>query len=313
MATALDIKLKRADRIYHPSDVVSGVIIVVSKGSLSHGGITLVCEGVVQLQLSAKSVGLFEAFYNSIKPITMISLTIEIAKAGKLPDGVSELPFEFRLEPALGQQLYETYHGVFVNITYTLRCDMRRGVLAKDMSKSVEFVVEVATPKADPTAAAIADPRTGRPIDGAVVPFTITPESIDNVKKGSKRALPKFELVGRLDSALCDITKPFTGEITVKESEAAIKSIELQLVRVETCGCADGYAKESTEIQNIQIADGDIARGIPLRLHMVFPRLFTCPSIASRTFKIEFEVNLVVMFEDNHLITESFPIKLIRP
>lgn len=244
----------------------------------------------------------------------MMSLTIEVAKAGKLPDGVSELPFEFRLEPALGQQLFETYHGVFVNITYTLRCDVRRGVLAKDMNKSVEFVVEVRSARPDPTAAAVADPRTGRPIeDGAAVPFSITPESIDNVRKGVKRQLPKFELVGRLDTALCDITKPFTGEITVVESDAVIKSIELQLVRVETCGCADGYAKESTEIQNIQVADGDVARGIPLRMHMIFPRLFTCPSVASRTFKIEFEVNLVVMFEDNHLITESFPIKLVRP
>lgn len=46
---------------------MSGVVVVVSKGSLSHSGITLQCEGVVQLQLSAKSVGLFEAFYNSIK------------------------------------------------------------------------------------------------------------------------------------------------------------------------------------------------------------------------------------------------------
>ena len=33
-------------------------------------------------------------------------------------------------------------------------------------------------------------------------------------------------------------------EIVVEKSEAAIKSIELQLVRVETCGCAEGYAKE---------------------------------------------------------------------
>ena len=33
-------------------------------------------------------------------------------------------------------------------------------------------------------------------------------------------------------------------KIVVERSEAAIKSVELQLVRVETCGCAEGYAKE---------------------------------------------------------------------
>jgi hypothetical protein len=38
------------------------------------------------------------------------------------------------------------------------------------------------------------------------------------------------------------------------QSDAVVKSIEVQLVRVETCGCADGYAKEATEIQNIQVS-----------------------------------------------------------
>jgi hypothetical protein len=47
-------------------------------------------------------------------------------------------------------------------------------------------------------------------------------------------------------------------------------------------------------------------------MHMVFPRLFTCPTIATRTFKIEFEVNLVVMFHDGYLVSENFPIKLVR-
>jgi hypothetical protein len=33
-------------------------------------------------------------------------------------------------------------------------------------------------------------------------------------------------------------------QLRVVRSEAAIKSIELQLVRVETCGCAEGFAKD---------------------------------------------------------------------
>lgn len=35
---------------------------------------------MVTLQLSAKSVGLFEAFYNSLKPIPLAASTIEVAK-----------------------------------------------------------------------------------------------------------------------------------------------------------------------------------------------------------------------------------------
>ena len=56
--------------------------------------------------------------------------------------GTTELPFEFRLEPLPGQSLYETYHGVFVNIQYTLTADMPRGMLAKNLSANLEFIVE---------------------------------------------------------------------------------------------------------------------------------------------------------------------------
>lgn len=33
-------------------------------------------------------------------------------------------------------------------------------------------------------------------------------------------------------------------QLTVQHTEAAIKSIEMQLVRVETCGCAEGYSRD---------------------------------------------------------------------
>jgi hypothetical protein len=123
--------------------MVSGTIAVTSKGSLSHQGITLSMEGNVQLQLSAKSVGLFEAFYNSIKPVDLLSYNVEVAKPGKLPNGTTELPFEIKLEPFNGQQLFETYHGVFVNVQYVLKCEMKRGMLAKDSQTQLEFIVEV--------------------------------------------------------------------------------------------------------------------------------------------------------------------------
>lgn len=37
-------------------------------------------------------------------------------KPGKLPSGKTEIPFEFPLHARGGRVLYETYHGMFVNI-----------------------------------------------------------------------------------------------------------------------------------------------------------------------------------------------------
>lgn len=51
-----------------------------------------------------------------------------------------------------------------------------------------------------------------------------------------RASLPKFLIKGHLSSTNCIITQPLTGELVVENAEAAVKSIELQLVRVETCG-----------------------------------------------------------------------------
>lgn len=41
---------------------------------------------------------------------------MDIAKPGKLPSGRTEIPFEIPLKAKGNKELYETYHGVFVNI-----------------------------------------------------------------------------------------------------------------------------------------------------------------------------------------------------
>eukprot|EP00002_Diphylleia_rotans_P000391 TRINITY_DN1020_c0_g1_i1.p1 TRINITY_DN1020_c0_g1~~TRINITY_DN1020_c0_g1_i1.p1 ORF type:complete len:308 (+),score=72.50 TRINITY_DN1020_c0_g1_i1:45-968(+) len=294
---SVDIRLKRTDRTYFPGETVYGFIVVTSKGPIQHSGITLSLDASVTMQLSAKSVGLFEAFYNSLKPVQLMQFNLEIAAPGKLPDGVTELPFEFSLKPIEGVSLYETYHGVFVNIQYVLTVDMQRPLLAKNLKKQLEFILQVeSTDIPKPT-----------PVD-----FNITPQSLENVRKSSSESIPQFKISGRLASASCSIEDPFVGEITIETSSTPIKSVEIQLVRVETCGSADGFAKEATEIQNIQVGDGDVCQGLTIPLHMLFPRLFTCPTLATRNFKIEFEVNVVVLLVTGHLITENFPIKIYR-
>ncbi|KAG9263648.1 Down syndrome critical region protein 3 [Astyanax mexicanus] len=296
MSVILDIRLKRANKVYHEAEVLAGVVVITSKEAVQHQGISLTMEGLVNLQLSSKSVGVFEAFYNSVKPIQLINSNIEVAKPGKVPGGKTEIPFEFPLQVKGNKVLYETYHGVFVNIQYTLRCDMRRPLLAKDLSKTCEFMLHCQPQKSK--------------VQPSPVDFTISPETLQNVKE--RNSLAKFLVRGHLDATNCVITQPLTGELVVESSEVAIKSIELQLVRVETCGCAEGYARDATEIQNIQIAEGDVCHGLPIPIYMVFPRLFTCPTLETTNFKVEFEMNVVIVLHDDHLITENFPLKLCR-
>jgi hypothetical protein len=124
-------------------EMVSGVVIVKStSGPVSHSGLKLTAFGVVRPQLDPRTVGIFEAFYSSIKPIDILSNTIEMAPAGKLPANV-QLPFEFPVEALAGRKLTETYHGVYVNVKYWIEADLVRGGFSKNVKAEVEFIVEV--------------------------------------------------------------------------------------------------------------------------------------------------------------------------
>lgn len=301
MSVVLDIKVKKANKVYHEGETISGVVLVKSPSDFKHDGIVLTIEGCVNLTLSSKTVGVFEALYNSAKPIQLLQIELELAAAGKMPSGTTQIPFEAPLKAKPNRTLFETYHGVFVNVQYNLKCELKRSqyfnILSKDLQKINEFIIE--------TKAISIETVKQVPVN-----FSITPESLTNAR--DKYNIPRFRISGHLDSTECSVVRPFTGQIVIEQTELPIKSVELQLVRVETCGCAEGYSRDATEIQNIQIGEGNVFTGISIPIYMVFPRLFTCPTLITSNFKIEFEINLVIIFQDDHLITENFPITLLR-
>ena len=271
--------------------------------TINKQGLSVRAEGSVALQLSPKAVGIFEAFYNTIKPLKLLSIDIPLSADGKFPDGVTPVPFEFELAEQTGTVgLLETYHGVFVNVQYTITATMQRGMFAKNIQENTNFFLRSPGQAHKEEFNDTDDP----------LKFELAPTTLKNVKKANLQHVPTFKISGQLDSYTCDIGKPLTGVLTVHDCSQKIKSIELQLVRVEYCAAAEGVAKEATEIQNIQIADGNVVAGLDIPLYMIFPRWFTCPTLVANNFKVEFEVNLVVLLEDNHQITENFPIKLYR-
>jgi len=292
----VEIRLDRVDRSYSPGETVTGVVVVRSDSKQSHGGIKLNVEGTVNLQLSARSVGLFEAFYSSMKPMELLNYGITICSAGKIPKGETELPFEFELKPRKNMKLFETYHGVYINVQYIITVEMVRSMLNRSIKKSIEFIVKIKS----------------KEIENKKVDFTITPETLRNVQKANTKNIPSFSIRGHFNSAVCNVEEPFLGEIVVENSEQEIKSIELQFVRVETCNYADTEIREATEVQNIQLADGNVCHNFNIPIYMIFPRLFTCITTVAKTFKIEFEVNIVILFKDTHMLTENFPIVIVR-
>lgn len=135
--------------------------------------------------------------------------------------------------------------------------------------------------------------------------FSITPDKIAS-QAGS--TAPKFEFFGEISSTNCQFNECFDGNLICKDSELQIKSIEIQLVRVETF---EGKTNP-TEVQNIQVADGNGIPDLEIPMYMLFPKIYSCATCEHTKFRIEFEVNLIVIFLNGYQLTENFPIRIYR-
>lgn len=293
----VDLKLKRLDRVYRPKEKVEGIVIVGAKKGWSHSGIHLVVEGLIYLSHSNRGfAGIGGDSAN--KPIHIMRQELTVCNSGKFADGVTDIPFDFTLSPIPGQTLLESYHGVYISVVYNVQATCDRGVMKKALVKDIEFLVEI--PSAPDASGA--EPST----------FSITPEALSNLNTKAISNIPKFSLSGKLHRTRCPINQPLTGEVIIEMAAAPVKSLELQLVRVETVTTDGRTTKEATEVQNIQIGDGNICRNMSVPMYMVFPRIFSCPTLISNTFKIEFEVNLILIYGEDFMVTENFPIVLYR-
>lgn len=301
MSVSLEIRLRKQNKTYQEGDLVKGSVVINSSSETKIDGLSISAEGFVAMQISNKNQGVFDAFYNTVnKPITLLNQNLELLAGGtKVGAGINEYDFEFQLKSKGADKLYETYHGVFVSVTYFIKCELKRKFLAKDCQAKVQIFLQD-------------QPQAIERAIQVPVHFSISPESLQKSSK-EKISIPRFLITGTLDSTVCCLTKPFTGFLTVHHSEIPIRSVEIQLVRVETTGCAEGFSKDATEIQNLQICDGNVCPKIQIPIYMTFPRLFTCPSLQTRNFKINFELNLSILFlKDDYFITENFPLQLMR-
>jgi len=168
--------------------------------------------------------------------------SFSLSKPGnKLPSGTTEIPFVFKLQGSGAKMLYETYHGVFINIQYFLKVEMKRGLLAKDVEKSCEFIVEYSVSNLNIIRRCgaiihkplfiifyymyVFKPKDGEKACPKPVDFVIAPETVHKLK--SKYTVPNFKITGKLNSLICSISNPFTGEVCICSTNLTFIRVDL--------------------------------------------------------------------------------------
>ncbi|XP_050379219.1 uncharacterized protein LOC126796436 isoform X2 [Argentina anserina] len=284
---SIELKLSRINRVYRPSELIEGKITVKSSSSISHYGIRIAVDGSVTLQVRGGSAGVIESLVGAAKPISILNKIVEVRPAGKIASGTTEIPFSMNIRQPRGENLerfYETFHGGNINIQYLVTVDISRGYLYKSLSATLEFIVE--SDKAD---------AIERPVSPEMVVFYITQDTqrhplLPQLKSGG------FKIIGKM-ATQCSLSEPVSGELTVEASAVPISSIDIHLLRVESILLGEKIVTEKSVVQTTQIADGDVCHNMTLPIHVILPRLLTCPTVSAGPFSIEFKVVIVISFQ----------------
>ncbi|OMJ93714.1 hypothetical protein SteCoe_3280 [Stentor coeruleus] len=298
-----ELQLERSSRTYASGEEIKGSLIVENApNGVHYNSLSLVLEGYIKGQVSMKSVGALDEILPQVPPIIICRQTQIAAERGIFSSSKTGFPFSIRVVAQEGQSLLETYTGVYISIQYEIKASFNVTEGKNKISTPVPIKVMIHVPGLGIIEGMSRSPQ--------VQPFTITPTSVANPSR--LISLPEFRIEGELSSNLFELDKEFSGWIVIVEATKPIKSIDLQLIRIESIFSGDTGFKEPTEVQSLQVADGDVRKGAKIPLYMLFPRQFTCPSTFYKKFKIEFEINLSILFIDGYQLTKNFPIYLIR-
>ena len=281
---------------------MTGIVRAFSKGTTSHNGITLHIEHIVACHSNPKMTSHFDQLAEQIPPLRPLKIELQLVGPDKLPDGEVEMPFAFPLVPTdPGLALRDTYQGVYVTSLYLAVATMTRSLGKNVKSDTIPFNVMCPGQSMPDVKTLANDPG---------VSFSMNSESIRKSSKVDNP--PRFFMEGKLDRLYNDVEVPLSGSICIHECEFKIASVEIQLVRVEFCATKDLVAKEHTEIQNIQIGDGDVQRGVEIPIYMMFPRWYTAPMLQEKHMRVDFDIHVVVTSQDRFQVKQPLSMKLYR-
>lgn len=319
MPFEISVQFDRVGAQFFAGETVTGAVVVKTDSSTRCKSVVLQVRGSVDPKAlaSRNQQGIFEKLQEDLKPYVMLNISVPLGAGAdgdtslKFPEGTTELPFSF---PLVGTTtlpngtpvpLIETYSGVFISCRYEVKATVSFTFQSQTSQPAELFLVSPGQAEQDVFK-----------INGSEsYAFDFTSMQCRKSRKAAEVGMPDFHIVGSIDKLHIDIDSALSGFIRIVKCSVPITSVEIQLARSESCASElrQDKGREITEIQNIQIGDGDVLRGdwdIPI--FMRFPRWYTSPAIRTPNLRVDVEVSLVVTFEGKLQVSQIIPIRLYR-
>ena len=297
----LTLSLDSLNKIYYAGDFIQGSVLIINKSkSTMKYDLNVKVNGFYTfknikenppkpkgLQFYKKSFRVFTDQYSTVGSSSPYRVKFPLTSDG------CESSYE---------SLFESYHGVCVSILYEISAE---AVCMGKSFPSNKHKISVLVPGQG------INPKFGR--KRVTYQFALNPKTIENMKLTDQNLMPKFNIDCFLENINCCIDKPFNGFCNIKECTTPIKSIELQFSRNEKILNSEfSGISEVSEIQNLQIGDGDVIRNLEIPVFMTFPRGFCCANLETKDVSISFEMNLMIVLVNGVVISQNFPVNLWR-
>ena len=291
----IQLNLDSFNKTYSIGDLITGNITIKNKKNESKYNLSLILIG--RYHLSNKKVQ---------PPIRInekfITKEHKIVTNSDLQKGISpNHHFSFPLIPEKDESFYESYRGVILSVYYEINANVQ--INNNENYESEKIRIEIFVPGMG----------IRKDFGCKLVPyyFNLTPKNIEkNELKNEK--LPDFNIECFINNINCNFNKPFDGYINIHNCNVEIKSVELQFLRHEEADINGVKNNETSEIQNLQIGDGDVNKNVEIPLFMIFPKTFSCANCNAPHFQISFEINIMIVLVNGIIITDNFPINIWR-
>ena len=297
----ISLSLDSLNKVYYAGDYIQGSVLIINKSKTT-----------MKFDLFIKVSGFYTFRNTKENPPKTSGLQFYKKSFKALSEQYSTIGsnnsfrFKFPLTSDGCDQnfssLFESYHGVAVSLVYEISA--QAVIVGKDFESKKSRILVLVPGQG-------INSKFGR--KRVSYQFTLNPKKIESNKLTDQNLMPKFEIDCFLENINCCVDKPFNGFCNIKECSTQIKSIELQFLRNEKILAKDFTGmSEVSEIQNLQIGDGDVVRNLEIPVFMTFPRGFCCANLENKDVCISFEMNLIIVLVNGVVIMENYPVNLWR-